>query len=191
MKPLGREVAAAALLAALVSGCSNLHVPFRQLPAPALQPGQSSLEAQIRKQHQPQPSFPPPLTEAELPVFPPYRARKARRGRRSQREERNIASSAPSNQPTTPPAATVIGQLTAGDSATESKTKRDTEGLISETEQGLGAIKRQLSRDEQTTASEIRTFLAQAKQALANGDVEGAKNLATKAKLELDELTKQ
>ncbi len=73
--------------------------------------------------------------------------------------------------------ASVIGQLSGGDSATEEQTKRDTANLISATDRGLTGIKRALSADEQTTAAQIRTFLKQAKMALENGDADGGSHL--------------
>jgi hypothetical protein len=88
-------------------------------------------------------------------------------------------------------AASPIGQLTTGDSASGEKTKHETSDLIGGTEQGLNAIRRSLSTDEKATASQIRTYLKEAQQALDNGDTDGAHLLATKAKLLLDELTKQ
>jgi ribosomal protein S20 len=69
------------------------------------------------------------------------------------------------------------------------RTKHETADLITETQQGLNGIKRNLSPEEKVTATQIRTFLKQAQQALDNGDTDGAHTLATKAKLLLDELT--
>jgi hypothetical protein len=87
-------------------------------------------------------------------------------------------------------ASSPIGQLTTGDSALGERTKHETADLIGGTQQGLNGIKRSLSVDEKVTATQIRTFLKQAQQALDNGDTDGAHTLATKAKLLLDELTK-
>ena len=83
-----------------------------------------------------------------------------------------------------------IGQLTTGDSALGERTKHETADLIGETQQGLSGIKRSLSSDEKVTATQIRTYLKLAQQALDSGDTDGAHTLATKAKLLLDELTK-
>ncbi len=98
------------------------------------------------------------------------------------------AQATPPQQPAA--AASPIGQLTTGDSAIGEKTKHQTADLIGETQQGLNGIKRPLSDEEKVTATQIRTFLKQAQQALDNGDTDGALTLATKAKLLLDELTK-
>jgi hypothetical protein len=83
-----------------------------------------------------------------------------------------------------------IGQLTTGDSALGERTKHETADLIGETQQGLSGIKRPLSSEEKVTATQIRTYLKLAQQALDSGDTDGAHTLATKAKLLLDELTK-
>jgi hypothetical protein len=198
MRPFGRGMACVALLAAL-TGCSTLHIPLHQAPqAPPLDPGYGSLEAQLKRQHEPPPPLPPPIGSTVSPALTPVRLPKVKHPKRTMRAETNQATETAPETPTTPadaapatPPHPAIGDLTVGDSGTESQTKHDTETLIAETDEGLAAIKRPLSKDEQTTAGQIRTFLMQAKQALGNGDSEGAHTLATKAKLLLDELTKQ
>lgn len=88
------------------------------------------------------------------------------------------------------PDASPIGQLSAtGESAVNGR--RDVELLINNTETGLTGIKRTLNNDEQTIATQIKTFLTKAKQALADNDLDGAQTLATKAKVLLEELTKK
>lgn len=89
-----------------------------------------------------------------------------------------------------PPAASPIGQLsTAGDNA-GTPARGEITKQIDQTEKGLSAIKRSLTPEEQTTVTEIRTFLTKAKQALSQDDLAGANTLVTKAKVLLDELTK-
>jgi hypothetical protein len=61
---------------------------------------------------------------------------------------------------------------------------------INSTEKGLKDIKRPLSQDEQTTAAQIRTFLAKAKDALNQEDLDAALSLVTRAKVLLTELMK-
>ena len=51
-------------------------------------------------------------------------------------------------------------------------------------------MKRSLTSQEQETVNQIKDFLSKARQALSIDDLDGAKNLATKAKVLLDELTK-
>ena len=88
--------------------------------------------------------------------------------------------------------ATPIGTLSTGDVSTSTRARKDTLDLISGTESGLNNIKRTLeSVTDKQTAEQIRTFLQKAKAALELDDLDGAHTLATKAKVLLDELTKQ
>jgi hypothetical protein len=84
-----------------------------------------------------------------------------------------------------------IGQLSSTGESANSQGRYNVERLISDTENGLNGIKRTLSSEEQLTSTQIRTFLAKAKQALAENDLDGAQTLADKAKVLLQELTKQ
>jgi outer membrane biosynthesis protein TonB len=65
---------------------------------------------------------------------------------------------------------------------------KQTSDSIAEIEKGLSAITRKLSDQEQKTRDQILEFLKQAKTALASGDLDGAHNLAVKAKVLLGEL---
>jgi hypothetical protein len=90
-----------------------------------------------------------------------------------------------------PNAGSPIGQLsTAGDSA-NTMSRDAILQKINQTESGLNGIKRSLTSEEQTTTTQIRTFLTKAKQALEQDDLDGAHTLLTKAQVLLDELTKQ
>jgi hypothetical protein len=80
-----------------------------------------------------------------------------------------------------------IGQLSSGD---PSNSRGDTEDSILAIEKGINSLTRPLDDNEQKTADHVREFLKQARQALGTGDVDGAHNLAAKAKVLLDELTK-
>jgi predicted small lipoprotein YifL len=84
-----------------------------------------------------------------------------------------------------------IGQLSSSGDAAGTQGHREIEQLINSTENGLNGIKRTLTSDEQLTATQIKTFLAKARQALNDSDLDGAQTLATKAKVLLDELTKK
>lgn len=65
----------------------------------------------------------------------------------------------------------------------------ETEQSIASVEHGLKDINRQLSDQDQKTATQIREFLKQARTALNAGDVDGAHTLALKAKVLLGELS--
>jgi outer membrane biosynthesis protein TonB len=66
--------------------------------------------------------------------------------------------------------------------------RKQTSDSIAEIEKGVNAITRKLNDQEQKTRDQIFEFLKQAKAALASGDLDGAHNLAVKAKVLLGEL---
>ncbi len=207
---------AATLLVFLCNGCLfHKSSPPQQAQAPPLQTGKGTLNPPTTAQQQPKTDTPlasplPPPSAQNVPLPPPPPPKKVKHKPKppAAKPADNTAqapaagasqSSGASSQSAqaTPPAALAtvgtpspIGQLTTGDSAMGEKAKRETADLIGGTEQGLSGIKRSLSTEEKVTATQIRTFLKQAQQALDNGDTDGAHTLATKAKLLLDELTK-
>jgi hypothetical protein len=206
-----------ALLATLTA-CHHNPSPPQQAQAPPLQTGKGTLSPPKTTQPQeksetplasplPTPSAqsvplppPPPPKKVRHKVKPPATkpadpaqtpATPASGGTTTPAAGTTSQTTAQATPPQQPPAAaSPIGQLTTGDSAIGEKTKHETADLIGETQQGLNGIKRSLSEEEKVTATQIRTFLKQAQQALDNGDNDGALTLATKAKLLLDELTK-
>jgi ribosomal protein S20 len=94
----------------------------------------------------------------------------------------NAAAAAP-----TPDAA--VGALTAG-GETNPQTKQEAEDLIASIDKRLNALSAQKVEEEKTQVSKVRNFWKDAQEALKSGDAEGAKTLATKAKLLLDDLEK-
>ena len=207
---------AATLLVFLCNGClfHKSSSPPQQAQAPPLQTGKGTLNPPTTAQQQPKTDTPlasplPPPSAQNVPLPPPTPKKVKHKPKPPAAKPADNTAQAPAagasqssgtgsqSAQATPPAslATVgtpspIGQLTTGDSAMGEKAKRETSDLIGGTEQGLSGIKRSLSTEEKVTATQIRTFLKQAQQALDNGDTDGAHTLATKAKLLLDELTK-
>jgi ribosomal protein S20 len=88
-----------------------------------------------------------------------------------------------------PPEETAIGALTVGGEANP-QTKQEAADLIASSEKRLNALSSQQSEDEKAQISKVKNFLKDAQDALKTGDAEGAKTLATKAKLLLDDLEK-
>jgi hypothetical protein len=88
--------------------------------------------------------------------------------------------------PPEPPGVSAIGQLSSGE---PTRTYHESFELIAATERGLKEINRPLSDQEKKTASQIKQYLKQARQALNTGDVDGAATLAAKAQVLLRELT--
>ena len=80
-------------------------------------------------------------------------------------------------------------QITPGSS--QDDPNQTTGQLLDNTDNNLRSIKRQLSADEQARVAQIRDYQAQARQAVKDGDMVGAHNLAVKAHLLSEELVKQ
>jgi ribosomal protein S20 len=97
-----------------------------------------------------------------------------------------IASAAPP-----PPSVedTAIGALTPGGEMNP-QTKQEAADLITSSEKRLNALPTQKAEEEKAQVSKVKNFLKDAQDALKTGDAEGAKTLATKAKLLLDDLEK-
>jgi len=89
--------------------------------------------------------------------------------------------------PPSPDAA--VGALTAG-GETNPQTKQEAEDLIASIDKRLNALPAQKVEEQKAQVSKVRTFWKDAQDALKSGDAEGAKTLATKAKLLLDDLEK-
>jgi ribosomal protein S20 len=100
-------------------------------------------------------------------------------------EPAQVASAPP--PPT--PEETAIGALTAGGEANP-QTKQEAADLIASSEKRVNALPAQKSEEEKSQVSKVKNFLKDAEDALKSGDAEGAKTLATKAKLLLDDLEK-
>lgn len=138
-----------------------------------------------------------PLLEAPpIDMLPTPRAAAASRPR----ERRRVAAKVPPPvvAPAAVPAPTVgeasaettsIGALTAGGEANP-QTKQDATDLIASIEKQLNALPAQILEERKTQVSQIRNFWRDAQEALKSGDAEGARTLATKAKLLLDDMQK-
>ena len=87
------------------------------------------------------------------------------------------------------PEETAIGALTAVGEANP-QAKQEAEDLITSSEKRLNALTPQKAEDEKAQVNKVKNFLKDAQEALKSGDAEGAKTLATKAKLLLDDLEK-
>ena len=83
---------------------------------------------------------------------------------------------------------TVIGALTPGGSDENPRSRQDAQELLSTTDKRLNSLPLQTQQTQKAQISQIRNFWKQGVEALHAGDAEGAKTLATKAKLLLDDL---
>jgi hypothetical protein len=68
--------------------------------------------------------------------------------------------------------------------------RKDVEKRIDETENAVNAMKRPLDAEEQKTATQIRTFITHAREALEYDDLDGARTLSAKAHMLLLALPK-
>jgi ribosomal protein S20 len=134
------------------------------------------------------------VQESNLPPVPavasaekPKRERKRPTPKTPVSEPIQIAAAVAPPPPS--PEDTAIGALTAGGEANP-QTKLEAADLITSSEKRLNAIPAQKAEDEKAQVSKVKNFLKDAQEALKTGDAEGAKTLATKAKLLLDDLEK-
>lgn len=193
------EAAAVVVLSAFLAGCRhrNQAMPPAYAQAPALPLSEVASNA-------PFPFMPlPKLPDVAPPVLPPLQhaprpERKARhiRPRHVTIPATSVQQPAP-KQPTAeelangvPTDVSPIGQLSAAGESTNLTRRRQIVDEINATERGLEGIKHPLSRQEEATAAQIRTFLEKAKVALTQADLDGAHTLVTKAHVLLTEIAK-
>ena len=126
----------------------------------------------------------PPAPVASAPIKPKRERKKAPPAKTPQPQEPvQVASAEPA------PEASAIGELTAGGEANP-RTLQEATNLIAAIEKRLNALPSQIADEQKMQISKVRNFQRQAQDALNTGDAEGAKTLATKAKLLLDDLAK-
>jgi len=135
---------------------------------------------------------PPP---ADLPPVPMVSGSYPRRERRRRPVTApNTTTSQQIPAVDTPPASVspedaAIGALSLGGD-TNPRLQREASDLIGSIEGRLNGLPARKIQTERSQVSRIRNFLRQSREALNSGDVEGAKTLATKANLLLDDLQK-
>ncbi len=134
--------------------------------------------------------------EEDLPPVPV--AEGAAEPKRQRRKP--VKAAVPTPPPETPPvqvaeavtpaeSASVIGEFTPGGDQ-DPKTQKEATDLIAANEKRLNALSPEVARGQSTLVSNVRNFQKQAQEALKAGDAAGAKTLATKGKLLLDDLEK-
>lgn len=88
------------------------------------------------------------------------------------------------------PAELAIGTLSTGGDVTP-QIHQQAQDMISSIVRRIAALPAKTADAQKPQIRQIRHFLDQAQQALNSGDTEGAKNLATKARLLMDDLEKK
>jgi len=138
-----------------------------------------------------------PMVDVEQTNLPPVPA-VASVGNLKREKKKPAPKTGPVPEPTqiasvTPPEPsaeeTAIGALTPGGEMNP-QTKQEAADLITSSEKRLNALPTQKAEEEKAQVSKVKNFLKDAQDALKTGDAEGAKTLATKAKLLLDDLEK-
>jgi hypothetical protein len=172
------------VLAGGLSGCHHKNVRSA-LPHGVLAP--------VELEEPETPANPPMIAEvpapelAPLPTAPPPRPTPRRR------------PAAPKEEPQQPPAQVAsaaapadfaIGDLsTGGDAAPQSQ--QQARDLIASIVKRIAALPKKTLDGKKKQLSEVKRFLDQAEKSLNTGDADGAMNLATKAKLLMDDLEKK
>jgi ribosomal protein S20 len=139
----------------------------------------------------PEPDHLPMVDTPQLRLPPVPYATNAKPKREKRKPAPKVAPAEPVIASVAPPSPeeTAIGALTAGGEASP-QTKQDAADLIASIEKRLNALSAQKAEEEKTQVSKVKNFLKDAQDALKTGDAEGAKTLATKAKLLLDDVEK-
>jgi len=171
---------AALLLLLLLTGC------FHKTQVAQNQPLAPPIEDAPPTRPEPAPTnLPPPVVTIpeqappkQIPL-PPEPVKKPPRQKKPAPANTQVAAAA------APAPVSAAGNLSTNDPP---NLRQSTDALIEQTEKGLNGMTRKLDDQEQKTAAQIREYIKHAREALTSGDVDGASNLATKAKLLLDEL---
>ncbi len=179
MKRLGWAL----MVCALLTGCR--HKPARvvaiQLAPVAPVPIEKAPEPATPPMVQSVPVAPPPVTAVTLPPKKVKRKKKA-----------VVTAAAPVQMASTGapvPAADVVGALTAGDQGNPEVQKKAAD-LLAVLEKRMAALPPAVVDGQKEQVARVKQFWGEAHAALNAGDADGAWNLATKAKLLLDDLAK-
>lgn len=176
-----QSLGVACVLAFGVSGCR--HKPV----VPPLPPITQPVDLVEVPRQQPAPMIQPP--QVVLPPVPMASGAHPRRERRRKTTTAASTSEAESSSSVVSPETAAIGSLSLGGVANP-RAQQEAADLIGSIEKRLNGLSAQKAEAEKQQVSRIRNFQRQAQDALNSGDVEGAKTLATKARLLLDDLEK-
>ncbi|MGC2636208.1 MAG: hypothetical protein WA294_03450 [Acidobacteriaceae bacterium] len=195
---------------AALAGCNRKQqhpAPPPQSLAPSVPPSEMANQAPkmppVPPASQPKPvmldTSVPPVSKSETVAHPRHQRHHAKPAETETAEQEPAKpAAAPDNSQPNPEVASgeptgtsPIGELSTANNDANTADRQALANEITGTENALNGIHRSLSSDEQKTAALIRTFIGKARQALKIDDLDGAKNFSTKAKILLQELTKQ
>jgi hypothetical protein len=198
------------LLLVIASGCAHkkpvLVMPQQQPPTTAPQP--TPVPADTQPAEQPE-AAQPAATPAEQPRTGEKTAEKTKPRRGHQTATKKPAASASSSggdksevahnttgKKVIPPDPELpspqSGQISPGPMPTDvTHSQISTDQLLQGAEANLNGITRPLSKDEEAMRAQSREFIKQSRAAITENDLARAHNLAVKARLLSDELSKQ
>jgi hypothetical protein len=172
--------ALALLLCAGLAGCRHKIPPYAIPIAP-----QISLESADPQSDGPLVAAEPPPDFGPLPpVNPPAPSQRRRSGPKEEPAPPAPAADEPA------PADLAIGSLSTGLDATP-QVQQQARDMIASILKRIAALPARTAESQRREVRQVRHFVDQAQQAINTGDTEGAKNLATKAGLLMDDLEKK
>jgi hypothetical protein len=169
----------------LVGGLAGCH------HKPALFPLPHGVLAPIELEDIPLPESLPEIAElpaptlGPLPLPPPPKPAPRRRPPPKEEPKPPVQVAAASE-----PANLAIGALSAGGDAVP-QNQQEARDLIASILKRIAALPSNIASAQKQQLKQIHNFLNQAQKALNSGDAEGAKNLATKARVLMDDLEKK
>ncbi len=83
-----------------------------------------------------------------------------------------------------------LGALTPGGGDQSPRARQEASDLIAATEKRINALPKDTAKAQAAQINKVRNFLREAQSALRSGDAEGARTLAMKGKLLLDDVEK-
>jgi predicted small lipoprotein YifL len=171
------------LLVAVMAGCGH--------KTTFVLPPQGSL-APVDLEVAPEPDDPPMIAEEPTPeVEPPSQPVEPPKPVVRRRPTPTPPKDAPPVQvASSEPAALAIGSLSSGGESTP-QSQQQAKDLIAGIMKRLNSLSSKIANQKKNEVRQVRHFLQQAQQALDSGDAEGAKNLATKASLLMDDVEKK
>jgi len=207
MKPLRFTVAILALWPALaiLTGCAQkkpvLVKPQQAPPTAAAEPSPTptpeATPPAATEQAQPAQAATPEQANQETaekdaakkPQKPSPRVPAAGSSQKPASEARNITPKKiiPPDKTEPPPS----GQISPGPTPAGGNSQASTDQLLQSAETNLNAIKRQLSKEEETMRAQVKEFIVQSRKATGENDPARAHNFAVKARVLSDELVKQ
>jgi hypothetical protein len=189
------------LLAVWVTGCAHKQpvAAPQASTAPPLPPSSMTKVPPVPSMPAPsQPEVGPPGSDQKAQDTQPPPAHHPRRSKKHAPPDTTVAAAPAAQSPAAappavaaaaPPPEPTLGQLSAGSGA-DSRERAAMSEQIREQEVRLSKIKHPLNEEDEAITRQVEVFLAKARQAVTENDLDGAQTLTTKAKVLLDELTR-